>query len=207
MSHLDAVADPIRLRIVRHLAETRAATLPALAHAAGVHLNTARPHVQALEEAGVLTRESRAPHGRGRPAVDYMLAPGWTPPTTDFLGLAELLAAALLRLDADREELRALGLEWGRWLMGRPGAHDMGEELPLALDRLGFNARLDGDVLELSACPCSLVLPDRPELLCELAASVVDGVLAGSGSGLRVSRRAHHPDVRRCSLGLATVSA
>lgn len=207
MSRLDAVADPIRLRIVRHLAETRAATLPELAHAAGVHLNTARPHVQALEEAGVLTRESQAPHGRGRPAVDYMLAEGWTPPTTDFLGLAELLAAALLRLDADREELRAIGLEWGRWLMGRPGAHDLGEELPLALDRLGFHARLDGDVLELSACPCSLVAPDRPEIVCELAASVVDGVLAGSGSGMRVSRRAHHPDQRRCSLGLATVGA
>ena len=91
--------------------------------------------------------------------------------------------------------------------MGRPGVHDLGEELPLALDRLGFHARLDGDVLELSSCPCSLVLPDRPELLCELAASAVDGLLAGSGSGLRVGRRTHHPDVRRCALGLVTVGA
>src|SRR3954452_21895133 len=196
MSHLDAVADPVRLRIVRHLAETRAATLPELAEAAGVHLNTVRPHVQALEEAGVLIREPKAPHGRGRPAVDYVLAKDWTPPTTDFLGLAELLGAALLRVQADREELRAIGLDWGRWLMGRPGAHDLEEELPLALDRLGFNARLEGDVLELSSCPCSLVLPGRPEMLCELASSVVDGVLAGSGSSLRVSRRAHHPDER-----------
>src|SRR2546421_79330 len=88
---MDPPADPIRLRIVRHLAENRAATLPELAEAAGVHLNTARPHVQALEAAGVLTRESQAPHGRGRPAVDYRLMEGWSPPTTDFLGLAELL--------------------------------------------------------------------------------------------------------------------
>src|SRR4051794_27473395 len=194
MSRLDAVADPIRLRIVRHLADTGPATLPELAVAAGVHLNTARPHVQALGEAGVLTRESKPPHGRGRPAVEYVLTEGWTPPTTDFLGLAELLGAALLRVQADREELRAIGLEWGRWLMGRPGAHDLEEELPLALDRLGFHSRLDGDVLRLSSCPCSLVLPGRPELLCELTASVVDGLLAGSGSSLRVSRRAHHPD-------------
>ena len=207
MTRLDAVADPIRLRIVRRLAETPRATLPELAEAAGVHLNTARPHVQALEEAGVLTRERRAPRGRGRPAVDYRLAEGWTPPTTDFLGLAELLAATLLRASPSADDLRAAGFEWGRWLLGRPGTHDVAEELPLALERLGFHGRVAGDRLELSACPCSLVLPGRPELLCELAVAVVDGFLAGSGSRLKVGRRIHHPDERRCAVGLEAVAA
>jgi predicted ArsR family transcriptional regulator len=207
MNRLDAVADPIRLRIVRRLAEIPRATLPELAQAAGVHLNTARPHVQALEAAGVLTRDRTEPHGRGRPPIEYRLADGWTPPTTDFLGLAELLAATLVRTSPSAEDVRAVGLEWGRWLLGRPGAHDMAEELPLALERLGFHGRVSGDVLELSACPCTLVLPGRPELLCELAVGVVDGVLAGTGSGLKVGRRVHHPDQRRCAIGLKAVAA
>src|SRR3954470_1550578 len=106
MTRLDAVADPIRLRVVRHLAETSTATLPELARAAGVHLNTVRPHVQALEDADVVTRQAQAPHGRGRPPVAYRLAAGWTPPTTDFLGLAELLAATLLRASPSAADLR-----------------------------------------------------------------------------------------------------
>src|SRR5436305_2934216 len=179
MSRLEAVADPIRLRVVRKLAEAPTATLPELAGAAGVHLNTVRPHVQALEESGVVTREKEALQGRGRPRVVYRLAPGWTPPTTDFLGLAELLAATLLRTSPSAADLRAVGLEWGRWLLGRPGAHDVAEELPLALEQLGFHARVSGDVLHLSACPCTLVVPGRPELLCELVVAVADGLLAG----------------------------
>jgi predicted ArsR family transcriptional regulator len=202
MTRLDAIADPVRLRIVRHLADAPGATLPELARAAGVHLNTARPHVVALEEAGVLSRERQRSQGRGRPAVGYRLAHDWSPPTTDFRGLAELLAATLLRASSRAADVRAVGLEWGRYLLGRPGAHAIGHDLPLALERLGFNASVIGGTLELSACPCSLVLPDRPELMCELAVAVADGVLAGSGSGLRVGRRVHNPDARRCTVGL-----
>jgi predicted ArsR family transcriptional regulator len=207
MNHLDSIADPVRLRIVRHLADSPGATLPELAAEAGVHLNTARSHVVALEDAGVLVRERHASGGRGRPSVVYRLAPGWTLPTTDFLGLAELLAATLLRASPSVADVRAVGLEWGRYLLGRPGAHHVEEELPLALERLGFHARIEDQTLELTACPCSLVLPDRPELMCELAVAVADGVLTGSGSGLQVGRRMHHPDVRRCAVELQLVAS
>lgn len=203
MPPLDAIADPVRLRLVRHLSERPGASLPELAEAAGVHLNTARTHASALEDAGVIAREPAAPAGRGRPRVGYRLAAGWSPPTTDFRGLAELLGAVLARAGQDASDLRAVGLEWGRYLHGRPGGRDGVERaLPSALERLGFDARVEGSTLELSACPCSLVLPDRPELVCELAAAVADGVLAGSGSTLRVGRRDHDPAARRCSMAL-----
>src|SRR5689334_4831777 len=127
-SRLDAIADPIRLRVVRHLSEAPAATLPELAAVAGVHLNTVRPHVLELEHAGVLTRERQAPDGRGRPPVQYRLAGDWRPPTSDYLGLAELLAATLLRSEPSALDLRAVGVEWGRWLLGRPGSHDLSDE-------------------------------------------------------------------------------
>lgn len=199
---LEALADPVRLSVVRHLEGHPGASLPELARAAAVHLNTVRPNVAALEEAGVVEREREEPSGRGRPRTGYRLAEDWSPPTSDYRGLAELLAASLLRAGQDREELREVGLEWGRWLQGRPGGHDVAADLPFALEQLGFEARVDGSTLELAACPCELVSPDHPGLVCDLAADVADGVLAGSGSELRVAERRHDPEARRCALEL-----
>jgi predicted ArsR family transcriptional regulator len=202
MSRLEALSDPVRLKLVRHLSESPGASLPELADAAGVHLNTVRPHVAALEEAGVIEREPAAPAGRGRPRVGYRLARDWSPPTADFRGLAELLAASLLRAGQRAHDLREVGVEWGRYLQGRPGGHDVGEDLPFALEQLGFEARVEGSTLRLTSCPCPLVLPDRPEIVCRLAVAVAEGVLAGSGSELVVGGEEHDPERRECSLTL-----
>lgn len=196
---LELVSDPVRLRVVRELERCPGATLLELADAAGLHANTVRQHLAALDEAGALSRESGAPDGRGRPPARYRLAGHWTLPTADFRGLAELLAAAVVRGGADADDMRAVGLDWGRYLVGRPGEHDPARDLPEALERLGFSARVEGDDLEITACPCSLVLPGRPELICELAAAVADGVLAGSGTGAHVVERSHDPAARRCA--------
>jgi predicted ArsR family transcriptional regulator len=202
-SALDVLSDPVRLRVVRHLEGGADASLQELADAAGVHLNTVRVHVGALEAAGALDRASAARAGRGRPQVRWRLASGWTVPTSDFRGLAEVLAAILVRRGADAEDVRAVGIEWGRYLLGRPGAREIEHELPRALEQLGFSVRIADRTLELSACPCSIVLPDRPELICELAVAVVDGVLAGAGSELRVSERSHDTGARACRAHLA----
>lgn len=201
MTVLDLIADPVRLAIVRHLSAHGAASLPELADAAGVHVNTARPHVVALQDAGLLVSERRVAARRGRPAVAYRLAAGWTLSATNFFGLAELLATALVRCQQDPKELRALGREWGRYLVGRPRAADVARELPRALERLGFDARV-GEGLVMSGCPCPLVAPERPEMVCALAVGVVDGVLAASGSGSRVVASTHDPERRRCALSL-----
>src|SRR3954462_9175294 len=105
MGVLDAVADPVRLRIVRHLADGGSATLAELADVAGVHLNTIRAHVGALEQAEVLVSAQKAASGPGRPAVAYRLVDGWGRSSTDFLELAGLLAAALVRTSADAAAL------------------------------------------------------------------------------------------------------
>ena len=203
MSRLEALADPVRLSVVRHLAAHPSASLQELADAAEVHLNTARAHVAALEDAGAVVREAYEPAGRGRPRVTYALASDWSPPTADFRGLSELLALAVLRADPSAEELRSLGREWGRYLQGRPGAPDVEADLPRALEQLGFEATVEDSELRLSACPCSLVLPDRPQMVCELAAAVAQGVLAGSGSDTTIGERHHDPRRRSCSLTLA----
>ena len=207
MTRLEAVSNPIRLRVVRHLEQAGDASLEDLAAAAGVHVNTVRTHLAALEAGGAIRRISAEPAGRGRPPLRYRLAADWTLPSSDFRGLAEVLAAALARAGATADDVRAVGLEWGRYLLGRPGDHDVERDLPLALEQLGFGARVEGRTLRLSGCPCSLVLPGRPELLCELAMSVADGVLTGAGSGLRVGAREHDPVQRACCAQLVAVRA
>jgi predicted ArsR family transcriptional regulator len=200
---MSGIWHPVRRAIVEKAAEGPA-TLPELAEAAGVHLNTARVHVAALEEAGALVPAEQArPAGRGRPPLRYRLAADFTLPTSDFRGLAELLATAVARGDQSPEELHRIGEDWGRYLAGRPGTQELGRVLPAALERLGFDARMTGDELVLSACPCVLVSPGRPELICNMAIAVTEGVLAGSGSDLRVKVRSHHPDRRHCTAVLA----
>jgi len=205
MGVLDAVADPVRLRIVRHLANQDTATLGELADAAAVHVNTIRAHVAALEEAGVLASTQKPATGPGRPPTEYRLADGWGLSSTDFLELAGLLAAALVRNHPDPATLRDTGADWGRWLAGRPGRRDVAEELPLALERLGFHPTVDGDAIRMAGCPCAVVSPDHPEVVCGLATGLVEGVLAASGSTLRVGEHEAHPEDRRCTLRLTRV--
>src|SRR5919202_5058625 len=205
MGVLDAVADPVRLRLVRHLAEHGSATLSELADAAGVHLNTVRAHVAALEQAAVLVSEQQAASGPGRPASVYRLVDGWGLSSTDFLEMAALLAAALVRNPPDAATLRETGADWGRWFVGRPGRRDVVEQLPRALERLGFHATIDGELVRISGCPCAVVSPDHPEVVCGLATGLVEGVLAASASSLRVGEHDAHPEDRHCTLVLTQV--
>jgi predicted ArsR family transcriptional regulator len=202
MGVLDAVADPVRLRIVRHLADGDSATLAELADVAGVHLNTIRAHVAELERADVLQSAQKAATGPGRPAVEYRLVEGWGLSSTDFLELAGLLAAALVRNAPDAGTLRATGADWGRYLVGRPGRRDVATELPRALERLGFHAAMSGELVRITGCPCAIVSPDHPEVVCALATGLVEGILAASASDLRVAEHDKHPERRRCTLRL-----
>ena len=205
MTRLEALSNPTKLRLVRHLERAGQASLGELATAGEVHVNTARQHLAELETDGAVVRLNARGEGRGRPELRYSMAPDWTLPSADFRGLAEVLAAVLARAGASEDELRAVGQEWGRYLLGRPGRHDIERELPLALERLGFSAHVDGNRLELLSCPCSLVLPERPQMICGLAVAVADGVLAGAGSPLRIGRRHHDPEHRACSVELTQV--
>jgi predicted ArsR family transcriptional regulator len=200
MSAIEAIANPTRLRLVRHLAKHETASLAELAAAASVHPNTARPHLAALEEAGVVTRSADDRAERGRPPVRYRLAGDWTLDPAGPLGLSGLLASVVLRSGLSSKELRALGAEWGRYLVGRPGAGAPGREIPLSLGALGYDARLTNGTVELSACPCPVVLPSHPDRICRLADGVIDGVLAASGGELEAGKAEHDPERRHCTV-------
>jgi predicted ArsR family transcriptional regulator len=199
---LELIADRARLGLLRALAEREEAPLAELTAAAGIHPNTARPRLRDLERAGVVARISGPPRGRGRPPVRYRIAEGWRLPTTDFLGLAELLAAAVLRSGIGGEQLDALGRDWGRYLVGRPGSHELARALPASMAQLGFDARVGRKRVVLSACPCPLAMPGRPQVLCRLATAVMSGVLEAAGSDLRPAEAEHDPRRRVCTIRL-----
>ncbi|HEV3228741.1 MAG TPA: helix-turn-helix domain-containing protein [Solirubrobacteraceae bacterium] len=73
-SWLDAVANPIRLQIVRELSQRQPASLDELATSVSAQRGTLRAHLQALVQAGVVARLPGEPDGRrGRPPMLYGL--------------------------------------------------------------------------------------------------------------------------------------
>lgn len=202
MRAIDAVANPVRLRIVRHLSDSGPASLSELAHAAGVHENTARNHVVALEEGGLITSERRPLDRPGRPGINYRLVDTAAMAPSQ---LAQLLGAALDRAGPSHEELRETGRDWGRYLVGRPESHDITSKLPEVLEQIGFTGRVRDEAVELSGCPCAGILSSHPGLVCCLAEGVIDGALAASGSPKRVGAAQHDPQKRECRIELVMV--
>jgi predicted ArsR family transcriptional regulator len=190
----EAIADPIRLRIVRHLSAHGAATIVELAAAAGVHANTARTHVAGLERAGMLSRVAALSRGRGRPQLRFRLHENAPPFELDPHALAGVLAAAAGPPRGARAaaRLRSLGAAWAR--------QRQGVDVVEALERLGFRARMEEHRVQLGACPCPLVAPDHPETVCQLARGAAAGLLAASGREVRSAQ--HDPEARRCTLVL-----
>jgi len=204
---LDAVADPVRARLVRRLANGGPASLEELADAAGVHPNTARSHLAALEAQGFLERRRRPTDKPGRPRTIFSLPESWTVPDDGFLAMAELLGAALGASRPDAGALRRLGARWGRKAVAAASPEDASDELLGILARLGFDARIAGNRLLLTGCPCPLISPERPALVCRLVDAVVEGILDGAGSGLTAVRTEHDPAARSCSAVLQLEAA
>jgi predicted ArsR family transcriptional regulator len=199
---LDLLSDPARLAIVRALAERQPAALEEIAAGADVHDNTARAHIAELEESGAVKREHVRTGRPGRPQVVYRLSEAWQLPSSDMRGLAELLAALALRLAPAPGQLNDFGRQWGRYLAGRPGSENL-DSLPLELERLGFDSKLEGAELRLTGCPCPLIAPESPALVCALITAVVDGLAEAATGQVRVASSAHDPARRRCTIALS----
>lgn len=204
---VDAVSDPVRARLVRRLASGGPSSLEELAKAAGVHPNTARAHLTALEADGFIERRPRPSDKPGRPRTLFSLKEDWTVPDDGFLAMAELLGAALGASKPDPRTLRRLGARWGRRAIADAGPGEGHDQLVKVLARLGFDARIEGRRLLLTGCPCPLISPERPALVCKLVDAVVDGILEGSGSGLQAVRHEHDPVGRSCSAVLQLEAA
>jgi len=160
----------------------------ALAAAVGLHVTTARFHLDVLERAGLVRRATAQDSRPGRPRMLYVAAAADV--SDGHRQLADALVAALAadprtgrpwaeqagRRWADNQVPAAAGQSWEE---GTRQVSDL-------FGRLGFAPRVVDDSqqrhLELAACPFRDLARAHPDLVCSLHL----GLLRGSLSRLRV---------------------
>jgi predicted ArsR family transcriptional regulator len=209
---------PMRARVLALLQDV-AGPLTALeiAERLGIHANSARFHLGALEAGGLVERRSPAHRGRGRPTVLYAARPA-APDVTDrrYRLLAEMLGDVVAAKTASSAEAgEEVGRRWAAELPLRAGGGAPGERpdeggqdsrhavsepdglttLVSTLGSVGFDSHVveddDGLRIEISHCPFLEVAEKHREVVCSLHLGLMRGVLERADAPVGV--RALHP--------------
>ena len=185
-----ALGDPTRHAIFRFLADVgRPVTVAELVDHVAVNHTAVRQHLTKLVDAELVRSSTMAPTGRGRPKLQYEVAPGvdsrWGV-TGPYERLAMLLAEVVRSGDEPIEVGRRAGLQ----LRGGAGqADDPLAEFADQMARQGFEptVALTGTaaVITLQSCPFAAVVLDDPNTVCEMHRGLAEG-LAQSVGGLTV---------------------
>jgi predicted ArsR family transcriptional regulator len=201
------------LDVLRHA--ERPMTVPELAAAVGLHVNTVRPHVDRLVRDGFAVRGSERRTAPGRPHVVYTLAPagphhaasaqraarsGASDSAHDGEGyrfLATVLAAHIASRSGDpAAEGVAAGRDWGRWLVDRPApstqldAATAVARVMRVLEHGGFDPELaaDGSVVRLHRCPFRRLAEAQSGVVCGVHLGILRGALDELDAPLEASR-------------------
>jgi predicted ArsR family transcriptional regulator len=170
-------------------------TLTALADATGLHVNTLRGHLDALEDRGLVETSQATPRGRGRPARLYRAIDPET--GSEYAGLAAALASAIHRTSPNpRADAIVAGVEWGHELAeaqggphrrghrGAPGRAAVRRQVVSLLDDLGFAPEPDGRhrTVRLTRCPLLDAAKKYPDVVCAVHLGITRGALEAFGS-------------------------
>lgn len=180
----------------RLLGELRRAGAPLgireLAVTVGLHPNTVREHLDRLVAAGLVTRETSAPAGRGRPGLRYAAEPGGTEEDPSaYRMLARVLATALADRDDGVVAAMGAGERWGARAAGALGPVDdpamATRSLVELLDDLGFAPEPDpagGSSVLLHQCPFGALAHERGDVVCGVHLGLMRGALRELGAPL-----------------------
>ncbi|MCL2424545.1 MAG: hypothetical protein FWD11_11755, partial [Micrococcales bacterium] len=170
-----------------------------VAEQVGVHVNTARFHLESLVYASLASREIESRPGPGRPRVVYTCAPPdvRSDQPGGFAQLAQILACAVADANPDAGRwLYGVGQDWGRFLTTKAPPFTTVDETAVAsglltmLDELGFAPELDRTKdsrhLWLHRCPFVSITQRHPGVPCQLHAGLVNGALEEMRSSLRL---------------------
>ena len=174
------------------LARLRAAddplTVQQVADMTGIHVNTARFHLDGLVSDGLAERIVEVRDTPGRPRMLY-LASAEAPSSRSYGLLAEMLTGLVASLDGARPAAIGAGRAWGRHLVDRPapservGPDEALEGLSRLLDTLGFQPQSDGaDVdgrveIRLHHCPFREVAERHTDVVCSIHLGLMQGAL------------------------------
>jgi predicted ArsR family transcriptional regulator len=160
----------------------------------GVHVNTARLHLDALVGDGTVVKTLEPPSGPGRPRTVYGPHPGMDRGgTRHYRLLAQILLSQLAadEPDAGAAAVRA-GREWGRFLADPPppfqrlSAAEATTRLTDLLDRLGFAPEASGGnavpaMVRLRHCPFLELAEGYDQLVCRVHLGLMQGALTELG--------------------------
>jgi len=186
-----------RTRIAELLREAnRPLPVEEVAEQVGVHINTARFHLEALVDAGQARRENETRGKPGRRRVLYAAAQANHESAQSYQLLVTMLTTVIAMHCPDAEGLMyRAGLEWGHFLTTRPMPFEVVSEDDIAarlvdkLDELWFAVELSSEPeprLLLHNCPFLDAAQQTPRVICQLHAGMINGSLAELRSKLRI---------------------
>jgi len=157
----------------------------------GIHVNTARFHLDALVASGAAVKVLEPPAGPGRPRSVYQLQPGMDRGgARSYQLLAEILISQLSSAGPDATEAAAqAGYAWGGFLAGPPPpfhgltSQEAASRLIGILTDLGFSPELAGnaaapDRIRLRHCPFLELAEGYGQLVCRIHLRLMQGALA-----------------------------
>lgn len=172
------------------LAQLRATDHPLsvtdIAEVTGLHVNTARFHLDGLVNDGLAERAVEPRETPGRPRVLYT-ARGALPGPRSFGFLAEMLTGLVASLDGAGQAATDAGRAWGRHLVDRPAPSERvredeaTERLNRVLDAIGFQPESgpgdDGVEVRLRHCPFREVAERHTDIVCAIHLGLMRGAL------------------------------
>ena len=166
----------------------------------GLHINTAREHLQALERAGFVISRALPTGGRGRPPLVYTACQRAAGATLDERLRGKLLDLLLASYDANDQGETASAVSLG----ARPDAARQIAHLELHFEDLGFDPEVDEAPLALhfSRCPLMHLARKDTELVCRVHEDLARDVLAQQPGPVEVGYLQPFVKPHRCVLHL-----
>lgn len=209
-----ALSSPSRVAILRVLREEGAPrAAEAVAERVGLHVSTAREHLEVLVGAGLASRAAEVRTTRGRPRTLYA-APGPAAPDGE-PWLRDQLSRVLLAgygrpLDEPGPAAERAAERLVPDVAADPRAADddaarAGQLAALRehLARHGFDPELRGDEVRLHRCPVLDLAHERTDVVCGVHLGLARGVLARAGGPVRATGIAPFAGPGWCLLRLA----
>jgi predicted ArsR family transcriptional regulator len=169
-------------------------SVPEIATQTGLHVNTARFHLDALVADGLAERTAEERMTPGRPRMLYT-ARSQTPGPRSFALLAEMLTGLVVSLNGAGAPAVEAGRAWGRHLVEAPpptqqvDAGQATERLHQVLDAVGFQPETrivpEGVELRLHHCPFLQVAERHTDVVCAIHLGLMQGALAELRAPLR----------------------
>ncbi|MGC4152360.1 MAG: helix-turn-helix domain-containing protein [Propionicimonas sp.] len=156
-----------------------------IAAAVGLHPNSARFHLDALVDQGLVQRVDEQRDRPGRPKALYRAAPHQLSEADALQGVARALVRHLGRLDdGGGEQAEAAGRMWGEELAATAATVPPIERVMTTLDALGYSPRTgeSDDVIVLTPCPLRSLLSEAGvgglPTICRLHLGLMRGLVA-----------------------------